>query len=241
MVYKEELVCNICQFIVHDPVTLPCHCVICGDHVREKTLIQCETCGDEFNIPHNGFKANKLMQKILATDGHLSDEEKTLKQSIHEIHLLLERLQNEFVSKRAQIELVCSDHFTELRRRIDIHREEVKQKVDAIALAMIAQTNAKEAKIMQQLVAFSASYMHVDVVKAEARLTLEFRKEKLLLGDVRHLKSEQEAIVKSLEKILEEFETVQQEVTVHTFKENNQVFSSEVFGAFENSRTCKLG
>ena len=81
----------------------------------------------EFDTPSNGFPAYTLAEKLLANDTHLSDEEKAIKRAIIEMIQQLEKLQNGAILKQNHVEVTSFDHFTEIRRQIDIQREELKK------------------------------------------------------------------------------------------------------------------
>jgi hypothetical protein len=49
------------------------------------------------------------------------------------------------------VEMDCINHFQEVRRQIDLQREELKVRIDEVALAMIAKTNKYEAAYLERL------------------------------------------------------------------------------------------
>jgi hypothetical protein len=53
--------------------------------------------------------------------------------------------------KKTSLELECYEHFRENRRKIDLHREKLKEKIDKLALDMIEQTNKCEASYVNAL------------------------------------------------------------------------------------------
>ena len=160
MSLKSDLICSICHLILKNPVSLPCFCVICDEHLYNgmvrRELITCQICGDEFNVPAEGFKTNKLAKSILDKGNHLSEDEKSIKTSIQEMYEEMGRLLHEFRVKRTSLEVTCASHFSEIRRKIDIHREVLKEKIDVIALKMIADTKAEEAKHTLKLIQYAS-------------------------------------------------------------------------------------
>ncbi len=47
-------------------------------------------------------------------------------------------LSGEIIHKeKTSLELECYEHFQEIRRKIDLHREKLKEKIDKLALDMI--------------------------------------------------------------------------------------------------------
>ena len=145
---KSDLICNICKFILKDPVTLPCSHAVCVEHLRDSTVkndsIQCLKCEKDFDVPRNGFEANLTLANLLANKFHLNDEEKSIKCAIQDLIKQLEQLQGSVNLKRDEMELANCNHFIEIRRQIDIQREELKAKIDEIALKLIAQVRERK-------------------------------------------------------------------------------------------------
>jgi len=89
-------------------------------------------------------KSNKIFKVLLEKEAHLSDVEMlskaTSKESLVEFYQLLDVLRQDKTSLNADIH----NHFQEIRRKIDVQREELKEKIDKVALTMIDQTKAME-------------------------------------------------------------------------------------------------
>ena len=130
MSLKSELTCNICKLVLSTPITLPCLDVICGEHLRDDSvkngMIKCLKCDKDFDVPKSGFPSNESAINILANEQHLSEEEKAIKRDIQELIQKLEQLQNNVKLQQNDMEITSFDHFTEIRRQIDIQREELK-------------------------------------------------------------------------------------------------------------------
>ena len=76
---------------------------------------------------------NKLAKILLDGGDFLSNEEKELKSQIHKLLNEYEMLYDQFIQNKNEInatELYIYEHFSELKRQIDIHREELKIKID---------------------------------------------------------------------------------------------------------------
>ena len=117
---KSELICDICKFILKDPVSLPCSHTVCFEHLRDGTVkngsIRCLKCEKDFYVPRNGFEANSALANLLANESHLSDEEKSIKCAIQGLVKQLEQLQGSVNLKRDVMELANCNHFIEIRR-----------------------------------------------------------------------------------------------------------------------------
>ena len=243
MCFKDELLCSICRLLVKNPVSFPCNCTICDEHLfdgpERKPLITCDTCGDEFIVPKDGFKQNKLAQRILDHDLHLSVEERALKQSILCMNRKLAELLAEFESKKTSLESLCAYQFTEIRRQIDIQRELVKEKIDEIALKMIDQTKVAEAKYMKRLSDKARQNLQSDIEQVEVMLANEYRKPNLLYEKVKQLEVEQEDKLSRVLSIFKELGSVKQDVDAFEFKAN-QGFNDASFGNLKLKRHAKL-
>ena len=188
MSLKHDLICSICKLILNNPVSLPCFCVVCHDHSTNSSWITCQTCNKEFEIPAEGLVPNKFVKNMLEKEVHLSDEEKTLKNSVEELIRQLERLHIDFETTQRSFEVFSDDHFSEIRRQIDLQRETLKEKIDEIALKMIDQTKANEELYKMIVRRKLAKISSTDIADAEKVLN-EFRKPKALVVTVNKLKT----------------------------------------------------
>ena len=60
---KENLICNICNKILDDPVFLQCHCYVCNEHMSSKiNTIKCLNCNEEFPKSKR-FKSNGTVEQ----------------------------------------------------------------------------------------------------------------------------------------------------------------------------------
>jgi hypothetical protein len=132
-----------------------CNDFICKEHLSEKNKIKCGECKREFNVNddnnNNEFKTNKLIQKQLDNQLYLSATEVNLKQKIEDSIRLLHRMHDEFTLTRSKLDADVHAHFQEIRFQIDEHREQLKDKIDQIALGMIDETKKLEALYLKNL------------------------------------------------------------------------------------------
>ena len=156
MSFKEDLKCSYCPKVLQDPIILPCQDTICKEHLNESNSksIQCLTCKEEFNSDNIEFKTNKIAKALLEKDAHLSNEEKILKKSLNDSLAEFYSILDEFKESKLGLSLNIFNHFAEIRRKIDVQREELKQKIDLISLAMIDQTKVMEASYSSQCESF---------------------------------------------------------------------------------------
>ena len=228
MSLKSELICCICKLVLsRKPISLPCSHAVCSEHLRDGTAkdgsIRCLECQQEFNVPSNGFPANKIVSNVLTNDLHLSDEEKTIKTAIQVLIQQLEQLQFDLKQKQSDLEQISFDHFTEVRRQIDLQREELKSKIDQIALKMISHINEKEKvykfKSTQSLLAAQP----VDIEESRRILLNEFRNPNLVLEEVKRLQNKHEQNIGEIRAILNEFDSIGIKIKSMVFKPSQNV------------------
>jgi uncharacterized Zn-finger protein len=61
---KSQLTCSYCSRIFKDPILLPCHNLICREHLKVETVvktnrIKCNKCNEEFAVMGHEFKPNE--------------------------------------------------------------------------------------------------------------------------------------------------------------------------------------
>ena len=246
MSLKSELICNICKLILKDPITLPCSSVICGEHLKDDTVkngkITCLKCEAEFEMPKQGFDANKMCSIILENEFHLSEEEKTIKHAIQDLIQKLEKLQEDLKRKHSDLEQSYFHHFSEIRRKIDLHREEIKAKIDEIALKMIDQVNQQEKVYTLKIKESQFVQTEVDVQQNRQIVTDEFRKFDLLIENVERLRDENEQTVNEFETRIKGIDSLTDEIKLLEFKAS-EGFQEASFGflkSYKSQIACTL-
>ena len=194
---KQDLLCKFCSSVLKEPVYLPCHCTICRIHLKsaQDGLIRCKPCGKEFAVKNIELKVNQFVRKNLHIVVHLRPEEKELKREIHEMMLAFQRLRDQLRQEQDIYELKSHVHFAEIKRKIDIQREQLKEKIEVIYLAMIRHVEQHEAFYKQKLEE-SRRIKELDLSREKESLDDEFRQMDLKIEQVHQLKSENETNVK---------------------------------------------
>jgi hypothetical protein len=198
---KSNWTCSYCSKILKDPIELPCDESICREHLKEGDVvkqkkIKCKECNQEFKVKKRQFKSNKGLNKLTETQSYLSSIELSLKQ---ELELSIRKFfdfYEEFQQNKSILESVVFDHFQELRFQIDEHRERLKEKIDDIALEMIAQTKMYEKIYLKDLnVNLLETTSFVETKSLEDRLNeMEdtFRNPDLLIKTIKEMQKKQE-------------------------------------------------
>ena len=153
---KSKLTCSYCLKIFKDPIQLPCGDSICREHASERDVvknnkIKCKKCSDESGVKNNEFKSNHSLKKLVEDQSYLSEVEINLKQELEGSLRKFFEFYNEFVQGKTQLDLDVFDHFQELRFKVGEQREELKKRIDDIALEMIDQIKKCEESLSKNL------------------------------------------------------------------------------------------
>ena len=227
MSLKSEFICSICKLVLSNtPVTLPCTHVMCNQHLRDGTAkdssIRCLECDQEFDVPSNGFPPNKIISSVITKDLHLSDEEKTLKYAMQTLIQQLESLQSDLKQKLSDLERINFDHFSEVRRQIDVQREELKKKIDEIALKMINLVKEKEKAYTSTMQLFILTTKPVNIEERRRILENEFRNPNLVIEEVQRLQYEHEQKISEIQARINEFDSFDTKIKSFVFKPSQE-------------------
>ena len=135
---KEELTCKQCKSIYNEPIFLYC----CSDHICKEHLskelsnlslnkITCPFCSSE--IDKHGLNVNKLIQKLVANELHKFKIYPKYKELINNFKSEIDALEK--IAKHP--ENLIYEKFSELKRQVDLDRENSKAKIDDLANDMI--------------------------------------------------------------------------------------------------------
>ena len=142
---KVDFTCLICSKIYKSPFSLPCGDTICEEHLKEPEVLKhnsfkCQSCGEVFEVKNNQMiRSNKALLMLIQNERFLSDEEKLKKKCLERSIQNFSQLNEQLQTSKNMIDLECHNHFQEMRRKIDVQREELKDQIDKISLAMIDQ------------------------------------------------------------------------------------------------------
>ena len=239
---KKALSCNICGNILKDPINLPCHCMICHKHLKDDTvkngIIACLPCGKEFLATEITVNFNKLAGIILETDEYLSQDEKQTKSEIKDLLAQLQQLNSQFREEQNKFELNSHNKFTEIKRQIDLQREELKGKIDKIALAMIKKIEDQEALFKLKL-SEARLFKEFKLVEEKESLEAEFRKLELNIEHVKQLKTSNEAKIQVLQSRIVEFGRMTSQIQACSFKPAENL-STSIFGSLNLKKSRHL-
>jgi hypothetical protein len=152
--------CDLCHQVLVDPISIPCGNNVCKGHLdkllknfsKEETFFQCEICKKEHIIPESGFKVNKGLQSCLEIQLNtlkltpIYDECKTVIKRAHERVAEIEMLEK-------NSEGYIYEYFEDIKRQVDIRREDLKMKIDKYSdevIQSIESTQKNYIKISKQ-------------------------------------------------------------------------------------------
>jgi hypothetical protein len=237
--WKSSLACSYCSKIFKDPIELPCSHNLCNEHLTEKDIvkanrIKCVECKQEFKVKDNEFKSNNFLMKLLNNHDFLSDEEFSLKKQIEDSIRQFFQMYEHFTSNKTNRDLNVHNHFTEIRFKLDEHRELLKEKIDDIYMEMIDKTKTFEATYLKSLEdQLEASLKSFESKTLEQTLkdTEElFRSPNLLIESIREMQRKQEgAIVELKLKLGEQSQVRDSLIKMNEFKPNVS-FNQDLFG-----------
>jgi DNA repair exonuclease SbcCD ATPase subunit len=232
---KQDFTCAFCSKIYKNPFILPCDDILCEEHlkevnVRKNNSITCKTCQIEFDVKDNQLiRPSKVLQKLIENERYLSDEEKSLKRQLEQALRDFLDLNEQLQDAKNSFDLDCHNHFQEIRRKIDVQREELKDQIDKIALAMIEQTKEMEQKHLTNSNKFKVDAFDLD--KEKKILDETFRDVNLSIESIKELKSKQDETRANIKSKISEIDQLKKVVIKLNDFDANLSFNRDSFGS----------
>jgi hypothetical protein len=237
---KKSLTCLFCSHILKDPIELPCKDSICQEHLKEISVIKqnkikCLKCLQEFKVNACETRPANIVIQLLSDQVYLSDEEKALKLKIDESIFAFYETHENYISCKNVMELECHNHFQEVRRKIDLHREKLKEKIDDIYMNIIEETKLFEASYLKFLnEKISASFQKLEIRTVEEELQeIEkmFRDPNILIESIREINLKQQDLIRSLQSKLCEMSLMRENIKDSMQFKPCVAFNKNSFGA----------
>ena len=144
----EDLICeyDCCKLILENPVTLVCGNNLCKEHLDKfSDKFICYICKEEHLIPANGFVINNTMAKMVNKYINFNPLRKKIKESYDELSDSIENYE------KVDPDSYVFDYFSEIRNKVDLHREELKKEIDHISDQIIQDLKEREKKCKSNL------------------------------------------------------------------------------------------
>ena len=118
---------------------------------------------------------------------------------------------DEFIQNKTQLESDVFEHFQEMRFKVDEQREELKKKIDDIALAMIDETKKYQEKYLRDLKESFSSFDETPSVEDKlTEIEETFRNPNLLFESIQEMQQKQEEALKDIQIKLNEMTKVKE-------------------------------
>jgi hypothetical protein len=204
-------------------------------HTATLNEITCETCHEVLNLSKESLKPNKILKNIIDKNGHLNEEEKKAKTKVKEFIDEVQELINKIEEKQLNIEVIHYDKFADLKRDIDLRRENLKLKIDEIYMEMIEKVEKIEKKSKPNCESGQLNVKQIDIQKEKELLNDLFRDPIVKLNEVNDL----EKRIKELQNNLKSIQLKYDKEEVFRF-EFDFMFTHESFGLLKTSDTTDI-
>ena len=148
--------CDRCNNLLVDPIVMPCSNVICKKHLNEilnnisneKNTFICGICLEEHQIPKNGFIVNNRLHKLTKFElntlklspvfHECTKEIEDAKDNMFKVELLEQNAEN-----------YIYEYFEDIKRQVDIRREDLKLKIDEYSDEMIKSVELNQMNLIK--------------------------------------------------------------------------------------------
>lgn len=141
---KEDFTCKLCKEIYKDPVFLNC----CGENVckmhidelfeAQQTNVSCALCSKD--LPSQKFHINKVMKNLIDRDVCKLDIDRKYEDVLEQLKMKIDQIEN----MHKEPENVIFNKIRELKRQVDLDKEEAKLKIDESAAEIIKKLDSYE-------------------------------------------------------------------------------------------------
>jgi len=168
------------------------------------SLIKCSICSEDF--PKSKCLRNLNAEQMLRDNFHLNREHREIKQSVNKMIDNFETLLDEFKSCHLNFLIGIDKQFTEIRRKIDLQREEfIEEKIDKIALRMIDEVKQREKYLIKRYEENFSQIVSDEHVNRCKRLLEEFREPNIAIKRVKKTMVEHESGLVELKREMFEY------------------------------------
>ena len=186
-IIKDIVTCKLCKTFFRDPVYLPCHCVVCKDHVsdmltgEDKKSVRCGLCKKTHDVDCSKLPENLQYKKIIEAQEHLTDEEKQIKlkiveesaQTLSQLKKVNDIQINFMRSYKKHLKDLIESRKSELLAKLssiscELFNDEIRLMEESIAKELdICKTNLSAEKIRSDEASFIARFNTSDLSVSE--------------------------------------------------------------------------
>ncbi len=150
---------------------------------------------------------------------------------------------DEFAQNRTKLDMEVYNHFHEIRFQIDQHREELKKRIDDIALEMIDKVKKHEETFFKNLKQHFSSFDEINSIENKLN-EIEETFPNILIEAIREMQQKQDESLNEIQFKLDEINQVKDNLKAsNEFKPNLSLFNLEgdtsLFGFIKFKRIYK--
>ena len=201
---KEQLTCKSCREILNEPITLNC----CGENICKKHLSElvssesskktsCPICSSD--LDKQGLNVNKLIQSLVENELHKFKIYPKYKELIKKFKSEIEALEKTVKDPENAI----YEKFSELKRQVDLEREQTKLQIDRLADDIIEKLVTFEKEFKSNCKTKSAPADYTDLIN-ESKKQLEENEKFMNLFSIENSDREEKSI--EIKKIIQNLE-----------------------------------
>ncbi len=177
------------------------------------------------------------MSELIDSHSYLNETEIKLKHELEDSIRIFFEFYDVFNHYRTKLDMDVYNHLQEMRLRIDQHREELKKRIDDIALSMIEETNKYQEKYLRDLKESFSSFDETQSLEDKLNEIEEtFRNPHLLIQSIKDMQQKQVVSLNDIQLKLNEITIVKDHLTAKnyflpTFSSFNQEAETSLFGS----------
>ena len=231
---NERLTCKCCNKIYNNPVALACGDTVCRHHIDElisnnssSKKFTCPLCNEENSIQN--LKVNKLIQSLLEIE-------------LHEFKMnpIYETVLDNLKKEIANLETILKDpenyiyeQISELRRQVDLDRENFKSQIDELADVLIQQLESFEKRFKSEYKANVNLQHYNGLVESSKKQLIEYER---CLGWFSTTTEERYGKRVESEKLIDELQPITNELKEKLFSnlsltyESTKIEKADFFG-----------
>ena len=138
---KSMFDCKICSGLLKDPVVIPCGNTVCIAHTRDvlNNSFACKCCKQEHSVSKDGFVISKFIQKQLEIQLNLIPNNQICAEYMKQEEVKEDL--DELKKFEQDSETFIYNYFEELKRQVDLRREDLKSKIENYSNDLIESIN----------------------------------------------------------------------------------------------------